>query len=96
MIKEAVEFFGDWDLHKSHGRSIDAGAAKELGIPAVILEGRLAELVRNLYHQYTLFFEKTPFCKVFENSEGIAWGRQHASQILNIPIPIPGQARPNT
>ena len=94
-IDKAVEFFCNWDLHKSHGRSIDAEAAGAIGIPTTVLSERLAGLVRSLYHQYTLFFEKTPFCKVFENSEGIAWGRQHSSQVLNIPIPIPGQPQPN-
>ena len=94
-IDEAAEFFCNWDLHKSHGRSIDAEAARAIGIPATVLSDRLADLIRSLYHQYTLFFEKTPFCKVFENSEGIAWGRQHSSQVLNIPIPIPGQPPPN-
>ena len=95
MIDEAVKFFCDWDLHKSHGRSIDAAAAKKIGVPATVLKNSLAELVRSLYHQYTLFFEKTPFYKVYENSEGIAWGRQHSSQVVNIPIPIPGQSPPN-
>ena len=95
-IDEAVDFFCNWDLHKSHGRSIDAETARSIGIPATVLTDRLADLVRSLYHQYTLFFEKTPFCKVFENSEGIAWGRQHASQVLNIPIPVPGHPQPNS
>ncbi len=95
-IDKAVKFFCSWDLHKSHGRSIDADAAREIGMPAQVLTGRLADLVRSLHHQYTLFFEKTPFCKVFENSEGIAWGRQHSQQVLNIPIPIPGQPKPDT
>ena len=93
LIDKAVKFFGDWDLHKSHGRSIDALAAKGMGIPATVLADRLADLVRSLYHQYTLFFDQTVFCKAFENSEGIAWGRQHSSQVLNIPIPIPGQGQ---
>ena len=64
-------------------------------MPVKVLEGRLADLVRNLYHQYALFLGKTTFCKVFENSEGIAWGRQHTSQVLSIPIPIPGPAEPD-
>ncbi len=91
-ISKAVEFFCNWEQHKSHGRSIDAETAKGIGIPATILSGPLADLVRSLYHQYTLLFDKTPFCKVFENSNGIAWGRQH----LNISLPIPGKLPPNT
>ncbi len=93
-ISDAVEFFCNWDQHKSHGRSIDAAAAQKIGIPATILSDPLADLVRSLYHQYTLFFDKTPFCKVFENSKGIAWGRQYSQQV-HIPLPIPGQLPPN-
>lgn len=94
-IDKAVDFFCNWDLHKSHGRSIDATAAIKIGVPATVLKDRLADLVRSLYHQYTLLFEKTAFYKVFENSEGIAWGRQHSSQVIDIPIPIPEQSPPN-
>ncbi len=95
-INEAVEFFSNWDLHKSHGRSIDAAAARRIGIPVTVLDGRLADLIRSLYHQYTLFFDKTLFCKVFENSRGVAWGRQLSPQALNIPIPVQGQSPSNT
>ena len=94
-IESVVNFFGDWDLHKSHGRSINATAAKEVGVPTMVLKGDLAHLVRSLFHQYTLFFDKTPFYKVFENSQGIAWGRQQ--QVVNIPVQNPGAppATPN-
>ena len=94
-INNAVDFFGNWDLHKSHGRSIGVATSQEFGIPAQILEGRLADLVRSLYHQYTLFFDKTPFYKVFENSAGIAWGRQQVQQVLNMPLPNPGGLPPS-
>ena len=54
-----------------------------------ILESDLADLVRSLFHQYTFFFEKTPFYKVFENSAGINWGRQQVQQVMNIALPNP-------
>ena len=94
QVNSAVAFFGNWDLHKSHGRSIDAVASQDIGLPAKILEGRLEDLVRSLHHQYALFFDKTLFYKVFENSKGIAWGRQQASQVLNIPLPLPPTPKP--
>ncbi len=85
-VETAVEFFGDWDLHKSHGRSIGVEAARQIGIPATLLTGSLADLIRSLYHQYVFFFEKTHFCKVFENARGIAWGRHYAQEVINIPL----------
>ena len=89
-IDSVVEYFGNWDLHKSHGRSINATNAQKIGVPVTNLEGRLADLIRSLFHQFALFFDKSPFYKIFENSEGIAWGRQVAQQALNIPSQNPG------
>ena len=34
QIDYIVDFFGNWDLHKSHGRSIDTAACLEVGLPA--------------------------------------------------------------
>ena len=89
-IDSVVEFFSNWDLHKSHGRSINATSCKKIGVPTMILKGDAADLVRSLFHQYALFFDKSPFYKVFENSAGIAWGRQQVQQVVNIPIQAPG------
>ena len=94
-IDSVIDYFGNWDLHKSHGRSIDATACQKIGVPAMILKGDAADLVRSLFHQYALFFDKTPFYKVFENAAGIAWGRQQPQQVVNIPrqglggLPVP-------
>ena len=90
QIDSVVDYFGNWDLHKSHGRSIGASACKKIGVPTMILKGDAADLVRSLFHQYALFFDKSPFYKVFENSAGIAWGRQQVQQVVNIPIQGPG------
>ena len=89
-VDRVVDYFGNWDLHKSHGRSISASACKEIGVPTLILKGENANLVRSLLNQYAFFFDKTRFYKVFENSAGIGWGRQQVQQMLNIPIQAPG------
>jgi len=47
----------------------------------------LADLVRSLYNQYELFFDKTSFFKVFEDARGISWGRQ--SQVVSLQVPTP-------
>ena len=88
-IESVVEYFGNWDLHKSHGRSIDATACKKIGVPAMILKGEIGHLVRSLLHQYALFFDKSSFYKVFENSADIGWGRQQVQQVVNFPIQSP-------
>ena len=95
-IADVVDFFGNWDLHKSHGRSINSTAAQNIGVPTFTLKGDLANLVRSLLHQYTLFFDKSPFYKVFENSAGIAWGRQQVQQVVNIPLQNLGGLPPGT
>jgi len=39
----------------------------------------------SLFNQYQLFFEKSPFYKLFENSHGVNWGR--TVQQIQIPLP---------
>jgi len=87
-ITAIVDHFSDYDLHKSHGRSIDRGKCQELGLFVTPLErdGHLRDLVRSLANQYELFFDKSPFFKLYENVRGINWGRQ--SQQVTIPIPV--------
>ena len=89
-ITKTVEFFSDYDSHKSHGRSIDRGKTREEGLKVINIEEieGLADLVRSLHNQYELFFDKTPFYKVFENARGINWGRQ--SQTVTVQLPISG------
>lgn len=77
-VTEIVNFFSDYDEHKSHGRSISREKCRELGLNVTNLEDQagLSDLVRSLYNQYELWFDKTPFYKLFENASGINWGRQ--------------------
>ncbi len=92
-----VNYLSDYDLHKSHGRSIDLTFARELGLIATDLDslGRpFADLVRSLFNQYLLFFDKTTFFKLFENAHGVHWGRQATSFTLQIPVPPGGPVSP--
>lgn len=93
-LKEIVKFFCNYDLHKSHGRSIDANVAIELGLKVKKLEDKdkLNDLVTSLYNQYLLFFDNTPFYKLFENSKGISWGRQSATIVAQPINPNPPQS----
>lgn len=90
-VTEIVDFFSNYDILKSHGRSIDRGKGRELGLKIINVENieGLADLVRSLYNQYELWFDKTPFYKVFENAYGIGWGRQSQTLTFQLPIPVP-------
>jgi len=52
------------------------------------IEG-LADLVRSLYHQHEIWFDKTSFYKVFENAPGVNWGRQIQSVAFQFPVGVP-------
>ncbi len=93
-IKAIVDFFSDYDFHKSHSRSIDRNTAKEKGlkiIKAEEIEG-LADLLTSLDNQYEFWFDKTAFYKMFEDARGISWGRQ--AQNIIIPAGLPQNTLP--
>jgi hypothetical protein len=90
-IKSIIDFFSNYDLHKSHGRGIDRRTAYQLGLNVENVEKTegLADLVRSLHNQYELWFDKTSFYKVFENMRGISWGRQTQTVTLQLPVLTP-------
>lgn len=96
-VGQIVDFFSDYDRHKSHGRSIDLAKAQELGLMAVSMNELgpgTAELLRSLFNQYLLFFEKTDFFKLFENAHGVHWGRRAQMVTLQFPLAAPGMPVP--
>jgi len=87
-VTKIVNFLADYDLHKSHARSIDrVTAACELELKIVNTEDidGLGNLVRSLRNQYAFWFDKTSFYKMFENARGINWGRQAQQVVFQIP-----------
>lgn len=94
-IAEIVKFFSSYDVHKSHGRSIDRAKARELlgeeRITYVEQIPGLADLVRSLYNQYEFWFDKTPRYKNFEDARGTGWGREAPTITLQLPIGGPPQ-----
>lgn len=87
-VKVVVDFFKSYDVHKSHGRSIDRARAREQGLAKVVdADAKLAPLLQSLTNQYDLLFDKTAFFKMYEDSRGTNWGRQQ--QAIKIPFPFP-------
>lgn len=83
-ITKCVGAFSNYDEQKSHARGIHRKKARQYGLKIIDIEDTpgLSELVRSLYNQYDLWFDKTPFYKMFENAFGINWGRQ--ARVLRI------------
>lgn len=115
-IMELVAFFSDHRVHKSHARAIDRNKAQELLGDKVLrsedvkapgtredAQG-LGDLVRSLYNQYELWFDKVPFYKLFEDDRGVNWGRQAQTVTFQLspagqplvpqPAPQPGPPTP--
>lgn len=90
-VQEIVSFFSDYDVHMSHGRSIDRDLAREKGLLVQNIEDTpgLAHLMRSLANQFELLMDKSPFFKLFENAHGITWGRQ--AQEISFQLPVTGQ-----
>ncbi len=49
----------------------------------------LADLLQSLQNQYDLWFDKTAFFKMFEDSRGTNWGRQQQTMTFELPLPMP-------
>jgi ClpP class serine protease len=97
-IKIITDFFMDHETHKSHGRSIDRESAKEKGLNIVLSESirtketesdEFDKLLLSLFNQYQFFFGISHFCKLYENTRGINWGKSIQPQQVQIPIPFP-------
>lgn len=97
-VNKIVDFFKSYDIHKSHGRSIDREVAFKLGLTVIKTEEirGLADLLLSLRNQYTFWFEQTPFFKLFESARGINWGRQVQEVRMQIPpFLVPGAPPPS-
>jgi hypothetical protein len=94
VIRKIVDFFSNYDRHKSHSRSIDRDTAKGLGLAISDAEATqgLGDLVSSLYNQYELWFDQTPFFKMYENAYGINWGRK--TEVRAVQIPMSAQQPP--
>lgn len=75
-IRTAVEFFADYDEHKTHSRSLNYERIQHLNLKVKQASGELRLLIREAYILLNGMFEVSSFVKLFENSSGMTWGRQ--------------------
>ncbi len=89
QVTGIVEFFSDYDLHKSHARGVDRDKTRELGLKVTNAENidGLSTLMRSLYNQYEYLFDRTMMYKLFENARGFSWAKQDPSVVRHLPAP---------
>lgn len=75
-IHEAVKFFSSYDKHKTHGRALTFDKVDHLDLNIRCAEGDLQSLIREAHILLSGFMSVTPFVKLYENSEGLSWGRK--------------------
>jgi hypothetical protein len=85
IVENAVEFFASYDEHKTHSRSLTYSRVNHLGLNISLADGELRSLLREAHILLSGFFSVTPFIKLYENSDGLSWGRQF--QIIPQPQP---------
>lgn len=76
LVEKAVEFFSNYDTHKTHGRPLNLAHLEPLNLKISSAEGDLSKLLREAYILLSGFFDVTPFVKLYETSNGLSWGRQ--------------------
>lgn len=79
IVERAVDYFSDYDTHKTHSRPLTFSKLEKFGLNVIVAEPVLARLMREVHVLITGFFGVTPFVKLFENSDGLSWGRQIAT-----------------
>jgi hypothetical protein len=92
LIEEAVEFFSDYDQHKTHARPLTPQKLARFNLRITEAEPALRDLLREAHILINGFFSVTAFVKIYENSSGLSWGRQF-QQIF---LPQPQQLAPHT
>lgn len=85
VVEAAVQFFANYDLHKTHSRPLTFEKLAGLGLNISKASGELESLLREAHLLINGSFEVTPFVKTFENAHGMSWGRQ----IQIVPGPPP-------
>jgi len=76
IVEKAVSFFSNYDNHRTHSRALTYSKIKHLNLKIYLADEELNRLLREAYILLNGFFDVTPFVKVYENSDGISWGKQ--------------------
>jgi len=82
-VDAAVDFFSNYDSHRTHSRPLTYNKIEHLGLNIILASDELSDLLREAYILLNGFFNVTHFVKVYENTTGISWGKQY--QVVHQP-----------
>lgn len=75
-LDKVVDYFSDYDEHKTHSRPLYFEKIETYGLNVKVLDGDLKDFVWEAYLQINGFFSLMNFYKLFENAYGVSWGKQ--------------------
>ncbi len=75
-INEAVDYFSNYDEHKTHARPLTLHKLSRFNLRIKHAEQPLRDLLREAHILIDGFFSVTAFVKIYENSAGLSWGHQ--------------------
>ena len=75
-IDDLVDFLTKYDDHKIHSRPIFFDKIKDYHIEVEKADGELSNLMREAYILLNGLFSVTNFVKIYENSDGLSYGKQ--------------------
>jgi len=78
-IETAIEFFSNYDQHKTHSRPFTFAKLEHLKLKIRLAEPALEQLLREAHILLMGYLSVTPFVKLYECAGGISWGTQFLS-----------------
>ena len=82
-IKKAVEYFANYDEHLIHTRPLSIKKLSKLELNIKLADKTLQDLMWEAYIVINGFFNISPFVKLYENTNGISWGKQFQQVLVN-------------
>ena len=85
QVEDVATYFSNYGEHKIHSRPLMVKKLTPFGLPIANSTGELTPLLWEAYQLINIFFRGTPFVKLYENTKGVSWGRQHMQFVFNQP-----------
>lgn len=85
QIAKTADYFSDYENHLLHSRPLLYEKIKDLQLNVNYADTELNELLWEAYIVIDNFFQISTFVKLFENTNGISWGRQVNVQQIAAP-----------
>lgn len=82
-IKNAVEYFSDYDTHLLHSRPLSLEKLSKFDLKIELADDVLKDLLWEAYILLNGFFNVSPFVKLYESNHGVSWGKQFQQIFIN-------------